>query len=57
MVNGEQGVTPNVELQIMPIDWRAGRDTQLEKAVQLTLDSLKNRKSAPARRPAFPVYN
>jgi len=51
-----RGVTPDVELEIMPLDWRAGRDTQLEKAVQLALDSLKKRKSAPARRPAFPVY-
>jgi tricorn protease len=51
-----RGVTPDVELEIMPIDWRAGRDTQLEKAVQLAMESLKKRKPLPARRPAFPVY-
>jgi tricorn protease len=51
-----RGVTPDVELEIMPTDWRAGRDTQLEKAVQLAMEALKKKKPAPARRPAFPVY-
>jgi len=51
-----RGVTPDFELEIMPADWRAGRDTQLEKAVQLAMDALKKVKPNPARRPKFPVY-
>lgn len=40
----------------MPADWRAGRDPQLEKAVQLALEALKKMKVVPVRRPTFPVY-
>ncbi|HZI86748.1 MAG TPA: PDZ domain-containing protein, partial [Pyrinomonadaceae bacterium] len=36
-----RGVTPDYELEIMPADWRAGRDPQLEKAIQLALEALK----------------
>jgi hypothetical protein len=43
-------------LEIFPADWRAGRDPQIEKAVQLALEALKKIKTAPARRPAFPIY-
>ncbi|HUQ31861.1 MAG TPA: PDZ domain-containing protein [Pyrinomonadaceae bacterium] len=51
-----RGVTPDYEVEVMPVDWRAGRDPQLEKAIQLALDALK--KSAPPmpKRPAYPVY-
>lgn len=51
-----RGVTPDYEVEILPADWRAGRDPQLEKAVQLALDALKKLKPAPIRRPTFPVY-
>ncbi len=51
-----RGVTPDYEVEIMPADWRAGRDPQLEKAVQLALEALKKVKSVPVRRPAFSVY-
>lgn len=51
-----RGVTPDYELEIMPADWRAGRDPQLEKAVQLAMDALKTMKPTPVRRPKHPVY-
>lgn len=51
-----RGVTPDYELEIMPADWRAGRDPQLEKAIQLALEALKKVKVVPEKRPAFPVY-
>lgn len=51
-----RGVTPDFELEIMPADWRAGRDPQLEKAVQLAMDALKKSRPAPVRKPKFPVY-
>jgi tricorn protease len=40
-----RGVTPDFELEIMPADWRAGRDPQLEKALQLALDALEETKT------------
>jgi len=35
------GVAPDIEVEITPADYVAGRDTQLEKAVQVLLDDLK----------------
>lgn len=50
------GITPDYELEIMPPAWRAGRDPQLEKAVELALDALKKAKPLPSKRPSYPVY-
>jgi tricorn protease len=41
------GVDPDVEVMITPDDWAAGRDTQLERAVELALAALAER-PAPA---------
>lgn len=51
-----RGVTPDYELEIMPPAWRAGRDPQLEKAVELAMDALKKTKPLPNKRPSYPVY-
>ena len=51
-----RGVTPDYELEIMPPAWRAGRDPQLEKAVELAMDALKKIKPLPSKRPTYPVY-
>jgi tricorn protease len=51
-----RGVTPDYELEITPPAWRAGRDPQLEKAVELALDALKKTTPLPDKRPSFPVY-
>jgi C-terminal processing protease CtpA/Prc/Tol biopolymer transport system component len=49
------GVPPDIEVDILPSDWRAGRDPQLERAVQIALEELqKNPRSN--KRPKFPVY-
>ncbi len=45
------GVDPDVEVIISPDDWAAGRDTQLETAVKLALEALRQR---PAARPPDP---
>ena len=46
------GVDPDVEVDIAPQDWAAGRDPQLERAVQMVLEALETR---PARaRPTGP---
>lgn len=59
--NGEldienKGVAPDVEVDLDPRFWRTGRDIQLEKAVEITLDALKRN---PMKKPAngkFPNY-
>jgi tricorn protease len=49
------GVAPDIEVDIRPTEWRAGRDPQLERAVQVALERLP--KSRPSvGRPRFPVY-
>jgi len=40
----------------MPPDWRAGRDPQLEKAVQLAMDALKKTRPKTPKRPTYPTY-
>ena len=51
-----RGVTPDYEVEIMPPEWRAGRDPQLEKALQLAMDALKKTKVPISKRPPYPVY-
>lgn len=51
-----RGITPDYELEIMPPAWRAGRDPQLEKAVELAMDALKKTKPVPSKRPSYPIY-
>ncbi|HLM02495.1 MAG TPA: PDZ domain-containing protein [Pyrinomonadaceae bacterium] len=51
-----KGVAPDIEVDLDPKMWRAGRDSQLEKAVEVTLAEVKRN---PQRRPAkgaFPNY-
>lgn len=51
-----RGVTPDFEIEIMPSDWRAGRDTQLEKAVQLALTAPRKTRPTSPKRPRYPIY-
>jgi tricorn protease len=60
--NGEwdvenHGVQPDYEVELTPKDWAEGRDPQLEKAVELVLDSLKKNPLPVAKRPAYPNYH
>jgi tricorn protease len=52
-----RGIAPDYELEIMPADWQAGRDTQLEKAVALAMEALKKMPPVNIKRPKYPVYN
>ena len=45
------GVDPDVEVLISPDDWAAGRDPQLETAIQLATDALD--KQPPPAPPAI----
>jgi tricorn protease len=49
------GVPPDIEVDILPVDWRAGRDPQLERAIEIALEEMK--KFTPRdKRPKFPIY-
>lgn len=51
-----EGVPPDIEVGMDPQAWRAGRDPQLEKAVQVILDGLKAHPLPKPSVPSFPVY-
>ncbi len=52
-----QGVAPDIEVELDPKAWREGRDPQLEKAVEVLMDALaKNPLPAP-KHPTFPNYH
>jgi tricorn protease len=50
-----QGVPPDVEVEQWPKDVIAGRDPQLEKAIELIMEELKKSPATKPARPAFPV--
>lgn len=51
-----EGVAPDLEVELDPAEWRKGKDTQLERAVEyLVAELTKNPRVAPVR-PAYPVY-
>jgi tricorn protease len=50
-----EGVPPDVEVEQWPAEVEAGRDPQLEKAIEIVLEQLaRNPQHKPAR-PPFPV--
>jgi tricorn protease len=52
-----KGVAPDIEVDFDPALWRQGHDPQLEKAVAVTLATLKEHPVAPVKRPKYPIYN
>ena len=50
-----EGVPPDIEVEQRPADVIAGKDPQLEKAIEIVLDELKRHPSKPLVRPAYPV--
>jgi tricorn protease len=50
-----EGVAPDVEVEQWPADVIAGRDPQLEKAIQIVLQQLKENPPTRLQRPPFPV--
>jgi tricorn protease len=51
------GVGPDIEVEFDPALWRAGRDPQLERAVEWLLDEIKKNPRPQHRRPPFPNYH
>lgn len=50
------GVIPDVEVEITPRDWMAGRDPQLERAVQAAMEGLKKNVPLIPKKPKYPVH-
>ncbi len=51
-----KGVAPDVDVDLDPKLWRAGRDSQLEKAVQVTMTVLKTNPLVKPKNGAAPNY-
>ena len=50
-----EGVPPDVEVEQWPADLQAGRDPQLEKAIEIILKELAKNPPAKVQRPPYPV--
>jgi tricorn protease len=51
------GVAPDIEVEYDPHAVRAGHDPQLEKAVEIVLEGLKNHPLPTHHKPAYPNYH
>jgi tricorn protease len=50
-----EGVPPDIDVEQTPADVIAGRDPQLEKAIEVVMTELKKAPAAKSPRPAYPV--
>jgi tricorn protease len=50
-----EGVPPDVEVEMTPADVIAGRDPQLERAIAIVMEGLKKNPPVQAKRPPYPV--
>ena len=51
-----KGVSPDLEIPIMPAEWKEGRDLRLEAAIRLALERIERQPKHRKKQPAFPVY-
>ena len=52
-----KGVAPDVEVDLDPAAWRSGRDAQLEKAIDVVMQQLKEHPLPEIKRPSYPNYH
>lgn len=52
-----RGVAPDIEVEFDPAAWRAGRDPQLEKAVETVMEMLRKNPLPKPKKPAYPNYH
>jgi tricorn protease len=50
-----EGVPPDIEVEQTPADVIAGRDPQLEKAIEVVMEQLRANPPADPQRPPYPV--
>ncbi len=51
------GVPADIEVEMEPAAWRAGRDPQLEKAVEAALAALEKSPPVEGKKPPYPNYH
>jgi tricorn protease len=61
-LNGEwevenHGIPPDVEVDLEPSAWRDGHDAQLEKAIEVVMQQLKEHPLPQIKRPPYPNYH
>ena len=61
-LNGEwevenHGIQPDVEVDLEPAAWRQGHDAQLEKAIEVVMQQLKEHPLPQIKRPPYPNYH
>jgi len=52
-----RGVAPDIEVELDPKAWRAGRDLQLEKAVEAVMEAIRKNPPPKYKKPAYPNYH
>jgi tricorn protease len=52
-----EGVAPDIEVEMTPAEVIAGRDPQLERAIAIVMEELKKNPPVQAKRPPYPVKN
>jgi len=50
-----EGVPPDIEVEITPADYLAGRDPQLDKAIETVLKLLRKNPPQKLKRPPYPI--
>lgn len=50
-----EGVAPDVDVEQWPRDLNAGRDPQLDRAIQIALEALEKNPPVPVKTPPLPV--
>jgi tricorn protease len=51
------GIPPDIEVDLEPSAWRQGRDAQLEKAIEVVMQELKEHPLPEIKRPPYPNYH
>jgi tricorn protease len=51
------GVAPDIDVELDPAAWRQGHDAQLEKAIEVVMQELKEHPLPKYERPAYPNYH
>jgi tricorn protease len=51
------GIAPDVEVDLDPAAWRQGKDAQLEKAIEVVMQELKDHPQPEIKRPPYPNYH
>jgi tricorn protease len=51
-----QGIEPDIEVAWYPVDWRQGRDSQLQMAINIALQTIVDRPPLEVVKPEYPVH-